>query len=193
MGILLGRLQRRRGRPTYKLTGLRSDAPVVHSSGDSRSLTALRSVYEARGRAPFDEVSMVGHLYLFLGQLIRDHGGETRQLVAHDYLARALRFVQHNFSEEIGVEDIARYAGISRSQLYRAFVGQCTMSPHEFLQRYRINKACRLLQHGGFSVTEIAGSVGFSDPLYFSRVFKKIKGMTPSGYSAKSKCTESLS
>lgn len=80
------------------------------------------------------------------------------------------------------MQDIARYAGVSRSQLYRAFLAHFDISPHAFLQRYRINEACGLLHRKAYTVTEIANSVGFSDPLYFSRAFKKIKGMSPSAY-----------
>ena len=71
---------------------------------------------------------------------------------------------------------------MSRSQLYRAFLAHFDISPHAFLQRYRINEACGLLHRKAYTVTEIANSVGFSDPLYFSRAFKKIKGMSPSAY-----------
>lgn len=56
------------------------------------------------------------------------------------------------------------------------------LSPHDYLQKYRINEACSLLRRRDFTVAEVAGSVGFSDPLYFSRIFKKLKGLSPSDY-----------
>lgn len=56
------------------------------------------------------------------------------------------------------------------------------MPPNEYLTRYRINKAAALLKCNNLSVGEAAYSTGFSDQLYFSRVFKKYKGVPPSRY-----------
>jgi AraC-like DNA-binding protein len=107
--------------------------------------------------------------------------GDTHQT----YVDNALRYIQYNYASNIGVADIARYVGISRSQLYRAFLQDFGVSPHAYLQTYRINEACSLLRDPAYSVAEVAGSVGFNDPLYFSRVFKSIKDVTPSDYQKK--------
>lgn len=57
-----------------------------------------------------------------------------------------------------------------------------SMSPNEYLTRFRIDEACVLLRSQGLSVSEAAFSSGFSDQLYFSRVFKRYKGVPPSKY-----------
>jgi AraC-like DNA-binding protein len=88
---------------------------------------------------------------------------------------------------EVLISDIASYVGISRSQLYRAFLEDFGISPHTYLQRYRINEACSLLRNPNYSIAEVAGSVGFNDPLYFSRVFKSIKQCPPSAYQREKK------
>ena len=76
--------------------------------------------------------------------------------------------------------------GISRSHLYRLFMKHISMPPNEYLTRYRIQKASLLLEASNLSVGEAAYSTGFSDQLYFSRVFKKYKGISPSQYSKRS-------
>ena len=58
-------------------------------------------------------------------------------------------------------------------------VGQ---SPIDYLTDYRISEACYLLKNSNLSIAEIAVSVGFFDQFYFSRVFKKVKGVPPSRY-----------
>lgn len=128
---------------------------------------------------------MAGYLYLFLAELMRTTGGNERYTDVQDYLTQALRYIQYNYAGSIQVSHIASYVGISRSQLYRAFMEKFELSPHAFLKRYRINEACTLLNRSGITVGEVANSVGFSDPLYFSRVFKEVKGMTPSAYQQK--------
>ena len=59
------------------------------------------------------------------------------------------------------------------------------MSYSEYLRNYRINYAVSLLNHGIDSVKNIAFLSGFSDPLYFSNVFKKVMGISPKDYKAR--------
>ncbi len=125
---------------------------------------------------------MIGCLYHFLAHLIRLNGQRTANNPHQEYVANALRFIQYNYANDIGINDIANFVGISRSQLYRAFLEDFGVSPHTYLQRYRINEACSLLRNPNYFIAEVAGSVGFNDPLYFSRVFKSIKGCSPSVY-----------
>lgn len=98
------------------------------------------------------------------------------------YIEKALRFIQYNYFHSISVGDIADSVGISRSHLYRLFIEHLSMSPNEYLTRFRIDEACVLLRSQGLSVSEAAFSSGFSDQLYFSRVFKRYKGVPPSKY-----------
>lgn len=93
-----------------------------------------------------------------------------------------MRYIQGNYCDPISVDDIAGYANISRSHLYRIFMKKVGISPNEYLSAYRINKACGLLRNSNLKINEIASSVGYNDQLYFSRVFKKLKGVSPSRY-----------
>ena len=56
------------------------------------------------------------------------------------------------------------------------------MTPNEYLVQFRIANACKLLKSSNVNISEAAYSSGYSDPLYFSRVFKKIKGITPTEF-----------
>ena len=125
---------------------------------------------------------MAGYLQLFLAQLIRCNGDAAGYAGRGGYLAQALRYIQHNYGGDISVSDIADFVGVSRSQLYRAFQTEFQMSPHAYLQNYRISEACTLLRRGTLTVAQVAGSVGFNDPLYFSRVLRHQKGCTPTAY-----------
>ena len=78
----------------------------------------------------------------------------------------------------------AKAVGVSRSHLYRVFMSNVGQSPIDYLTGYRISEACSLLKNTGLSIAEIAVSVGFFDQFYFSRVFKKVKGVPPSKYLA---------
>ena len=174
-------------RRLVKLTGLSKDRPVLQCDDPETTSALLRGIADASDNTAAADAEMVGRLYLFLAHLMKSNRtrsvGDTHQT----YVDNALRYIQYNYASDIGVADIARYVGISRSQLYRAFLQDFGVSPHNYLQTYRINEACSLLRDPAYSVAEVAGSVGFNDPLYFSRVFKSIKGVTPSDYQKKRK------
>lgn len=72
--------------------------------------------------------------------------------------------------------------GISKSHLYRVFSQELGISPVQFLIRYRVGEACAMLRGSAMSVGEVAASCGFRDPLYFSRIFRKVKGTPPREY-----------
>lgn len=141
----------------------------------------LIQIYQSRGSTPEAETRMLGGLYLFLSMLMEAASAE-QQTTAKQYVDHAVRYISRNYSREIGVPDIADAVGVSASHLYRLFSKELYISPVAFLIQYRINEACSLLHNSSLSVREIALSVGFSDPLYFSRVFRRIKGVPPSKY-----------
>lgn len=169
-------------RRLVKLAGFSRQQPVLVSDDPERTAALLRRIADASGNTPAADAEMAGCLYLFLAHLIRMNRQRPADDTHQTYVANALRYIQYNYANDIGVTDIARYVGISRSQLYRAFLQDFGVSPHNYLQTYRINEACSLLHDPSYSVAEVAGSVGFNDPLYFSRVFKSIKSCTPSEY-----------
>ncbi len=164
------------------MAGFSRREPVLHTDTPHETGELLRHIAAASGNTAADDAAMAGHLYLFLAYLMAINHQRTALNPHQAYVANALKFIQYNYASDIGVNDIARYVGISRSQLYRAFLQDFGVSPHTYLQKYRINEACSLLHDANLSIAEVAGSVGFNDPLYFSRVFKSIKQRTPSEY-----------
>ena len=98
------------------------------------------------------------------------------------YARQGAAFLQQNYSRSIGVEEAARQAGVSRSCLYRAFQAEFGCSPSAYLIRYRIQRAAQLLRHSTLPISAVAASVGFEDPLYFSRAFRRAVGQSPTEY-----------
>ena len=71
---------------------------------------------------------------------------------------------------------------MSHASLYRKFKGLLGKTPLEFIQQYRLKQSMELLVSGKYNVNEVAYLVGFSDPKYFSTVFKKYFGQNASQY-----------
>ncbi len=144
---------------------------------------SLLNIFDSVGTSPFKQAQMTGLLYIFLSLLIENAQKPVkREGHGYSYVENALKFIQYNYSSRIDVDEIAHNIGVSRSHLYRMFMQHLSMPPKEFLCRFRINEACALLRNSSLSISEIAYSVGLSDPLYFSRLFKKYKGVPPTKY-----------
>ncbi|WP_040197016.1 AraC family transcriptional regulator [Candidatus Soleaferrea massiliensis] len=166
-----------------RCTDLTPENPVLHYDRDGKMRDHLFKIYKSQGNQLQNESRMTGYLYLFLSFLMEiSTKQQDRDISGISYIEAAVKYVQHNFSRDIDVCDIAQNIGVSRSHLYRLFIKHLGMPPNEYLSRFRINQACSLLRHSDLSIGEIANSVGFLDQLYFSRVFKKFKGTPPSKY-----------
>ena len=94
----------------------------------------------------------------------------------------ALAYMQHHYAERLSRERIATEAGVSESYLTQVFQNELGVTPWTYLARYRIAKACHALRTSEESITDIAISVGFDDPGYFSKVFRSEVGMSPREY-----------
>jgi len=77
---------------------------------------------------------------------------------------------------------MAKYCNLSKTYFIRKFQKKYGYSPLVYFNRLKIESACQLLLVSKRSVKEIAFALGFNDPLYFSRLFQKVMGTSPSEY-----------
>lgn len=158
-------------------------APVARFSEPDRVKNAVLAVHEAAGTTSASELRAIGQLYLFLALLVEQGGAPPPSAdLSLEYVESAVRFIARNFSSAVDVKDVAASVGISRSHLYRLFMRHIGTPPNEYLTRFRISQACELIERSPLPVSAVAASVGYDDQLYFSRVFKKITGKSPSAY-----------
>ncbi len=97
-------------------------------------------------------------------------------------LRKALIFIQSNFTRDLSLEEVANYAGVSKSYLSRVFPEYTGEHFSDYLQRLRIERAKELLRFTNDYIYEIAPKVGFWNSRYFSRVFHENTGLTPADY-----------
>jgi AraC-like DNA-binding protein len=94
---------------------------------------------------------------------------------------RAMEYLRERLGDAITLEDIARYAGLDKFHLCRAFRAQIGMPPHAYLTHLRIVHAKKLLQ-SGVRASEVAPRVGLYDQSQLNRHFRRIVGTTPARY-----------
>ena len=152
------------------------------SCGDELQ-AGIRRIYEAFGNSFSQSLKMTGQLYLLLELLTEEAGEDKRQKGRDaDVVRSAIGFIDQRYSYAISVEDVADYAGVSRSTLFRIFTRYLEISPKEYLDSYRIRKAMYLLKETDLTIGAIAVSVGYDNGLYFSKAFHKMTGQSPSLY-----------
>ena len=101
------------------------------------------------------------------------------QSVQKSHVSRAVHFIESNFSDDIGVQEISKGLQMSESYLSRLFKDETGYTIGDYLLNYRIKQACLLLDDSSAKIYEVANQVGFRDQRYFSVLFKKIVGITP--------------
>lgn len=112
------------------------------------------------------------------------YGSESRKLSAID---NALHFIRENYSENLSLKSILELTNYSKSHFIRLFKESTGMNVSEYINKYRIEKACLDLLYTNSNITEIATASGFNNIQYFSRKFKEYMKCTPKQYQKKRK------
>ncbi|MCB0665526.1 MAG: helix-turn-helix domain-containing protein, partial [Saprospiraceae bacterium] len=165
---------------------------TVKSDLESR-LESFKKGADAYLSKPFESDELVIRLEALLAskQRIRDFyqsttspGDETNVKEAQDPLIRNLNdLIYENMDDsDFGIAQICRKMGISRAQLYRKVEALTGQPVGLYINTIKLNRAIQLLRTTALNVSEIAYSVGFKDPAYFSRQFKKTFGKSPSAF-----------
>jgi AraC-like DNA-binding protein len=158
-------------------------------------LQVLTGFYRFRGDDIYHAIVSTGMLYLTMSILVNstryftpeDESATADSPVPHSFASaahfnKALDFITKNYSRNITVDDIAKHVNLSRSRLYRIFLAQVSISPHQYLTGFRIREAAVLLEKRKDTIKEIAQAVGIDNPLYFSTLFKQIMGKSPTEF-----------
>ncbi len=127
-----------------------------------------------------------GLLYIFVSEMIENAVPHRASLSNADlqdvYIRKALEFIKTNYSRHINIKMIADSLGLSRSYLAVLFKKRLKIGPQDYLIHFRVERACDFLRNPLLSIGDVARSVGYDDPLAFSKMFKKVKGLSPSEF-----------
>ena len=100
----------------------------------------------------------------------------------NDPVQIAIKFMKSNIDKDISLKMLADHTGYSVSHFSRIFSDSTHASPIDYLIQLKIQHACQLLDFSRLNIAEIAQRTGYADPYYFSRIFKKIMGISPLKY-----------
>lgn len=107
---------------------------------------------------------------------------ETAEMREGDVVARAQKYMDENYQQELSVEELARLCHVSTPYLHRLFVNRLGVTPHHALIRRRLMAAKVMLINEPCPVAEVAWKCGFQSASYFSDCFRKHEGMSPKDF-----------
>lgn len=108
---------------------------------------------------------------------------QAKEYHANPQIDAIVQYIHNNYGDpELSVSKLADIFGFSRKYLSAVFAQNMEINFTDYLTKVRIEKAMEMLEKKKCSVGELARKCGFSDPFYFSKVFKKITGVPPSRY-----------
>jgi len=170
--------------------GFTMTQPIAHH-GNQRKLAKRfeqiqTSFYNKEAYSPYEAA---GQLYLLLsayGQILGSTSIVTASLPetpAESIVRQAIHYLTTQYAEEITMETMAESLGYNRAYLSRLFKQHTGETPVTFLLKLRIDQSRRLLRERvDLTIEQVALSVGFHDPLYFSKQFRRLQGISPSQY-----------
>lgn len=172
----------------FSKVGFERNDPVIKINKMNEFNPILRDMYDAFSYNLYGEMAYYGYFFLVFDRLIDNNHicsdiSKTR-ILNKKLIRNILIYLNNNSALNITPKEICNKFNISYGTLMGLFRSEVGMSPMEYLMNFRISYACVLLKsEDKRSIGEIANMVGYADQLYFSRVFKRLKGMSPTEYS----------
>lgn len=172
--------------PIYKKYEERGGQPVFHSRQPEQYKNLLQTLYRLAASDDYvRDMQICGRLVDLLTLLMQEswhpgaarisHGKKQNVQVVKEYL-------DTHFTERITLDALAEHFYINKFYLTRVFKEQFGQSITNYLLQLRITQAKRMLRFSDHSIESVAAECGLQDANYFSRLFKKIEGITPGEY-----------
>ncbi|WP_440115431.1 AraC family transcriptional regulator [Paenibacillus sp. QZ-Y1] len=157
----------------------------IFDAGDPNTFDRLYAEMVQASTRTGGDVFNQSLLYRLIAELISSSPEEERVQrplsTKEEYIKQAVQFIENRYSQRTSILDIAKAVGLDRTYLSGLFKERYGKSLQAFFLEYRMNRAAELLQHSALSVSEVAHSVGYTDPLLFSKMFKRVTGVSPKG------------
>jgi len=175
----------------HQLRRIECETSMIQSRFTSSEPEVLSCAYQlfscARTRSEGWELGLLAQLYSFFGIIIQNHYFFQKELKKDNLqkvqqIKATIEYIESNYNQPITLNDLARTSGLSPKYFCRYFRMIVKRTPIDYLNYYRIERACYLLEQHAYSVTEIAYDCGFNDISYFIRCFRKYKATTPYQY-----------
>jgi AraC family transcriptional regulator, arabinose operon regulatory protein len=169
----------------FDVLQVRPEQPLLHLPRSEEILSSLRLIEThmagVHTRPNLIAASTTLARFLSLIQL-RQFATEQRERTAEENIQQTISFMQTNLTRSIALRELAQLAHMSISRYEMIFAKRTGCSPIHYFNRMKIQKACHLLTSTNLPAKAICAELGYGDPYYFSRLFKKMIGVSPAHF-----------
>lgn len=125
------------------------------------------------------------HIFLIINRFLKEENNVRTEIL--DEVERATHYFNENYNQQIIIEDYAKERAMTANWFIQSFKKTTKFTPMQYILSLRITNAMNLIDTTNYNMTQIASAVGYDNSMYFSRVFKKHTGMTPTEYKQRNK------
>ncbi|MCR8634186.1 helix-turn-helix transcriptional regulator [Paenibacillus radicis (ex Xue et al. 2023)] len=161
--------------------GFRPSAPYVLSLIGKELETSLVHLFsQHEDNSSRRQVELIAAIYRIFGLMIPQKSTDKSDAGPAAWIPRSIEYMNMHYTENINVQDVAAYISVHRAYFSKIFSQQIGMTPIQYLQKLRMERALQLLQQTRHTVTEIAIMLGYPDLYSFTRAFSKHYAASPS-------------
>lgn len=165
--------------------GLTDDKRVFYCGSDLEYQNHFRAMIQELQMCKDDYTEMLEihlrQIFIMLHRYFKTSSKMNNSQITEE-IDKATMFFNEHYNEDIRIDEYAEAHNMSTSWFIRNFKQYTGSTPMQYILSIRIYNAEALLKNPQYNITEIANIVGYDNPLYFSRIFKKVKGLSPSEY-----------
>ena len=152
---------------------------LFHFDADTRIVPGFEKLFDIyRAHEPLQQQKLA----CGLEDIVLCMATELRRAEDSRSLTKSLGYIHTCYNKEIRIPDLAKMESLSNSRYITVFKQRMGMPPSEYIIHLRLNVACDLLKNRDVSVKEVAVRVGYDNPHFFSKIFKKHLGVSPQTY-----------
>lgn len=158
-----------------------NETPVIRIKENLSDL--FEQIRNEQGPETYKQLMVLSFAYQLLSTILKYTEETHKTNYKKFYTNNFISYIEANYNDNsLRIPDIAKYVGLSSCQLYRVVTEEFGVSPINYLLNYRISMSKILLKSQDLKIADVSRLCGFTDPLYFSRLFSKKCGMSPGEY-----------
>lgn len=155
---------------------LKNSNPISYDNNS----TLVQNIKINKQRAFCDKVESRGITYQLLSRFLKDIRPKIE--TDDDRIHKTLAYIHKNIHSSITIDELSQRLYVSKDHFIRLFKSKVGITPSQYINQKKIEKAQLILVTNDVSIKSIALSLAFDDQSYFNRLFKKIAGLTPQEY-----------
>ncbi len=167
----------------YQHIGFSAGQPVIKNLNDILLINSFRSLMSIAssgyGLTVFLHAANQLRQIMTLAERLRRRSMRRQQV---DSIDEVRRYMRENLHRRVTLDELARVGRVSKFHFNRKYKELTGYAPLQHFIHLKVEQACLLLDSSSLNISEIAFRLGYDDPLYFSRVFRKVTGLAPSQY-----------